>query len=139
MSKKKPADGTPAEQPVDQDAVETVVQQVAAGPEVAASSGSSEPPAPPAPPTYAAPAAPQPPRGSRWAWVSSPKVAAATVITAIALGGLGGAFALGRATAGPDHHERIMIGEVGFERGPQGGPSQSGPSQSGPGFNGWDR
>jgi hypothetical protein len=132
MSKKK------NEQPVDQDAVETVVQPVAAGPElgpeVAASSDASEPPAPPAPPTYAAPAAPQAPRRSRWAWVSSPKVAAATVITAIALGGLGGAFALGRATAGPDHHERILIGEVGFERAPQGGPFQGGP-----GFNGWDR
>jgi hypothetical protein len=64
------------------------------------------------------------PKKNRLAWVSSPKVAAATVITALALGGLGGAFALGRATAGHDHDHReggrILVGIPGGP-GMQGG------------------
>jgi hypothetical protein len=52
---------------------------------------------------------PAPVKKNRLAWVSSPKVAAATIITVLALGGLGGAFALGRATAGHDHGDRIMV------------------------------
>jgi hypothetical protein len=69
---------------------------------------------------------------NRLAWVSSPKVAAATVITVLALGGLGGAFALGRATAGNDHGDRIMVRiPSGFDgpgmQGPGGGWVERGP------------
>ena len=75
---------------------------------------------------------PAPVKKNRLAWVSSPKVAAATVITVLALGGLGGAFALGRATAGHDHGDRIMVRvPAGFDgpgmRGPGGGWVEHGP------------
>ena len=53
----------------------------------------------------------------RFAWVSSPRVAAATVITVLALGGLGGAFALGRATAGHDHGPRDVMVQMGVPGG----------------------
>jgi hypothetical protein len=72
------------------------------------------------------------PKKNRFAWVSSPKVAAATVITVLALGGLGGAFALGRATAGHDPAGRIMVRvPAGFDgpgmQGPMRGPGMRGP------------
>jgi hypothetical protein len=54
---------------------------------------------------------------NRLAWVSSPRVAAATVITVFALGALGGAFALGRATAGHDHGPRGVMVEMGVPGG----------------------
>jgi hypothetical protein len=86
--------------PADPDAVETTVQ----------------------PAVSEAPAV-ETPKKNRLAWVSSPKVAAATVITVLALGGLGGAFALGRATAGHDHGDRIMVRfPAGFD-----GPGMPGP------------
>ncbi len=87
-------------------------------------------------PTSEAPAASEAPvvetpTKNRFAWVSSPKVAAAAVITVLALGGLGGAFALGRATAGHDHGELIMVGiPGGFD-----GRGMPGPGMQGPG--GW--
>jgi hypothetical protein len=96
-------------------------------PTPAAPSGESpaETPAPPAA-TAADTSAPlaATPR-NRFAWVSSPRVAAATVITAIALGALGGAFALGRATAGHDHGDRGSMVQMGVPGGP-GGPGFDG-------------
>ena len=111
-----PKQPKPAENP---DTTDTAVQPAAPDP--------AEPPA--AAPQPDAPYAAEPPaagpKKSRLAWVSSPKVAAATVITVLALSGLGGAFALGRATA-PDHDDRMVVrvpagfeGQRGFE-GPRG-------------------
>lgn len=73
------------------------------------------------------------PKKNRLAWVSSPKVAAATVITVLALGSLGGAFALGRATA-PDPDGRMILRvPAGFE-GQGGFDGQVWEHQRGPGF-----
>lgn len=68
-------------------------------------------------PTASLPATDAGVRRNRFAWVSSPKVAAATVITVLALGGLGGAFALGRATAGHDHGPRGVMVQMGVPGG----------------------
>lgn len=77
-------------------------------------------PAAAAAPTQQLPADAAPPTAprNRFAWVSSPRVAAATVIGVLALGALGGAFALGRATAGHDHGQRGIMVEMGVPGGP---------------------
>lgn len=105
----------------DPDATDTAVQPAA----------TEQPPAtqPPAAPQPAAASEQPAPKKNRFAWVSSPKVAAATVITVLALGSLGGAFALGRATA-PDHDDRILVRvPAGFD-----GPPGLEYHQRGPGF-----
>lgn len=111
-SKKNPdqpdrIDPADAEAPTQQVSVDPAAPDAPAAP-AAAHPAPAAPAAPAATAAPAAPAAPEPAspelRRNRFAWVSSPKVAAATVITVLALGGLGGAFALGRATAGHDDH-----------------------------------
>lgn len=122
-----PADG-PAKGP---DATDTAVQPAAAQ--------SEQPPQPAQQPAGAPGAAPADAEAAlnknRFAWVSSPKVAAATVITVLALGSLGGAFALGRATA-PDHDDRMLVRvPAGFEgRGGFEGPPGLEFHERGPGF-----
>lgn len=97
----------------------------AQAPPAAPASPAASAAAAPAPAPAAAPAAGVPgdaadrtaARRSRLAWVSSPRVAAATVITVLALAGLGGAFALGRATAGHDHGPRGVMVQMGVPGG----------------------
>ena len=91
-----------------------------APPAAPASPAASAVPAPAAAPAPGVPgdaADPTAARRSRLAWVSSPRVAAATVITVLALAGLGGAFALGRATAGHDHGPRGGMVQMGVPGG----------------------
>ncbi len=117
--------------PVDPDATDTVVQPAAAAPAAAAPAESA-----------AEPAAEPKPTKNRFGWLTSPKVAAATIITVLAVGSLGGAFALGRATAGDDHRGgpgfvvRYDDGQRGFGGPGFGGPGFGGPGFGGPGFNG---
>lgn len=101
----------------------------------------AEPVSEPAATSEAAPA--EAPKKNRLAWLTSPKVAAATIITVLALGSLGGAFALGRATAGDDHRDGPGF-TVRFNDDGRGGPGFGGPGGFGgqrmqpPGLNGTD-